>query len=118
MKKTYYLSTCSTCNRIIKELKLDDSFDFQDIKINSITNFQLEQMKKMCGSYENLFSRRAMKYKSQGLKDKLLNENDYKRLILEEYTFLKRPVIIINNKIFVGNSKNVIASASFEISKN
>jgi len=112
MKKIYYLSTCSTCKRIIKDLGLDDSFDFQDIKTSKITSQQIEEMKSMSGSYENLFSRKAMKYKSMGLKEKTLNEDDYKKLILEEYTFLKRPVIIINEKIFVGNSKSVIAEVA------
>ena len=46
-----------------------------------------------------------MKYKSLGLKDKSLSEEDYKNYILEEYTFLKRPVTIIGDEIFVGNSK-------------
>ena len=115
MKKIYYLSTCSTCNRIIKELQLDDSFTFQDIKTEQITTPQLEEMAKMSGSYENLFSRRALKYKALGLKDKKITEIDYKKLILEEYTFLKRPVIIINNAIFVGNSKKVVEAAAIEL---
>ena len=115
MKKIYFLSTCSTCNRIIKDLGLDDSFEFQDIKTNKITAEQLEQMAKMSGSYESLFSRRAMKYKAMGLADKNLSEADYKKLILEEYTFLKRPVIIIDNSIFVGNSKKIVEAAAKEL---
>ncbi len=112
MKKIYFLSSCSTCNRIIKELQLDESFEFQDIKSNQITSTQIEQMEKMAGSYESLFSRRAMKFKSLGLKDQSLSEKDYKKLILEEYTFLKRPVIIVGDKIFIGNSKKVIESVA------
>ena len=115
MRKIFYLSTCSTCTRIIKELQLDDSFEFQDIKSNKITTEQLEQMGKMSGSYENLFSKRAMKYKSMGLKDKSLSENDIKNLIIDEYTFLKRPVIIINNKLFIGNSKKVVEEVANEL---
>ena len=116
MKKMYYLSTCSTCIRIIKELQIDEStFEFQDIKSNKITNEQIEQLVNLSGSYESLFSRRAMKYKSMGLAQQELNEDDYKRLILEEYTFLKRPVFIINEKIFIGNSKNVIDSVAKEL---
>ena len=115
MKKIYYLSTCSTCTRIIKELGLDDSFEFQDIKSNKITTEQIEVLAKMSGSYESIFSRVAMKYKSMGLKDKALTEKDYKRLILEEYTFLKRPVIIINDKIFVGNAKKTIEAVAIEL---
>lgn len=110
MKKIYHLSTCSTCKRIIKELNLGDDFEYQDIKTEKITNEQLAEMASLSGSYESLFSRKAMKYKSMGLKDKVLSENDYQKLILEEYTFLKRPVIIIENQIFIGNSKNVIAA--------
>lgn len=115
MKKIYFLSTCSTCNRIIKELGLDDSFEFQDIKTNKITAEQLEQMAKMNGSYESLFSRRAMKYKSMGLKEKTLPEADYKKLIIEEYTFLQRPVIIVNDKIFVGNAKKTVEAVAQEL---
>jgi arsenate reductase len=111
MKKIYYLSTCSTCNRIIKDLGLDASFEFQDIKSNPITKDQLEEMEKISGAYESLFSKRAIKYKTMGLKDKALSEADIKKLILDEYTFLKRPVIIIDDVIFVGNSKKTIEAA-------
>lgn len=115
MRKIYYLSTCSTCTRIIKELNLDDSFEFQDIKANKITAEQIEEMCKMSGTYESLFSKRAMKYKSMGLKDKNLSETDIKKLILEEYTFLKRPVVLLNNKIFIGNSKKVVEAIANEL---
>lgn len=112
MKKIYYLSTCDTCARIIKELDLKNKkFGFQDIKTEKITPAQLDEMKKMTGSYESLFSRVAMKYKSLGLNKMELGEKDYKNYILDEYTFLKRPVIIVDDKIFVGNSKNTIAAA-------
>jgi arsenate reductase len=42
------------------------------------------------------------------LKNKNLSEKDFKHYILEHYTFLSRPVIIIDNQIFVGNSKKVV----------
>ena len=80
----------------------------QDIKTEKITAAQLDEMKKMAGSYEALFSRRAMKYKELGLKDKQLTEKDYRNYILEEYTFLKRPVTIVNDKIFVGSEKKTV----------
>jgi arsenate reductase len=111
MKKIYHLASCSTCQRIIKELNGGEGFEMQNIKEEAITPEQLEFMKNAAGSYEALFSRRAMKYKSMGLKDKALTENDYKNLILEEYTFLKRPVIIIGEDVFVGNSKKVVEAA-------
>lgn len=112
MNKIYYLSSCDTCKRIISELELKEKgFVFQDIKTEKITPAQLEEMKKVVGSYEALFSRIARKYKEFGLASKQLTETDYRNFILEEYTFLKRPVIFIGKKVFVGNTKNVIAEA-------
>ncbi|MBI9035892.1 MAG: hypothetical protein JEZ03_15630 [Bacteroidales bacterium] len=105
MNKIYYLSTCNTCKRIFSEAGIDDRFEMQDIKTEQITEEQLAQMAQMAGSYEALFSRVARKYKELNLKEKSLSEVDFKNFILEEYTFLKRPVVIVENQIFIGNSK-------------
>lgn len=106
MNKIYHLGTCSTCARIIKELDLHNrGFEFQDIKTEKMTGEQLDAMKAVSGSYEALFSRKAMKYRSMGLGEKNLTEDDYRNLILEEYTFLKRPVIWVGDQLFIGNSK-------------
>lgn len=111
MKKIYHLGTCTTCQAIIEDTKIDrKGFEMQDIKTEKITAAQLDEMKKMAGSYEALFSRRAIKYKEMGLKDKALSEKDIRKLILEEYTFLKRPVVIRGKDIFVGNEKKTVAA--------
>ena len=107
MKKIYHLGTCSTNIRILKELNLKD-VDLQDIKKEPISKSQIDEMAKIAGSYEALFSRKAIKYRSLGLNEMKLSESDYKNYIIEEYTFLKRPVAIIDNKIFIGNSKKII----------
>lgn len=105
----YHLANCDTCQAIIKATGIvGKGFELQDIKTEKITPEQLDEMKAMAGSYESLFSRRAMKYKEMGLKEKKLSENDYRELILDEYTFLKRPVTIDGNKIFVGNDKKTV----------
>ena len=109
MKKIYHLGNCKTCQRILKEIKANkNGFDFQEIKTENITAPQLDALKKMAGSYEALFSRRALKYKEWGLKDKSLTEKDYRDLILKEYTFLKRPVVINGKNIFIGSEKKTI----------
>lgn len=110
MNKIYHLATCSTCQRIIKELQPIGKFELQNIREEKITENQIDEMAKATGSYEALFSRRAMKYKSMGLADKNLSEQDYRQLILDEDTFLKRPVIFIGDAVFVGNSKKTIES--------
>lgn len=111
MKKVFYLATCDTCKRILNELDLPDNVEQIEIKEHGISNEDLEQMKELSGSYESLFSKRARLYRERDLKNKNLQENDYKNLILEHYTFLKRPVIIDNSVIFIGNSPKTIAAA-------
>lgn len=108
-KKMYHLAHCTTCQAIIKETGADKAgVEFQNIREEKITKKQLEEMKKLAGSYEALFSRRALKYKELGLKDKQLSEDDYKNCILEEDTFLKRPVTIVNEQIFIGSDKKTV----------
>lgn len=107
----YHLGHCTTCQAIIKETAIDKKpVAFQNIREEKITPAQLDEMKKLVGSYEALFSRRALKYKELGLKDKKLEEKDYRKYILEEDTFLKRPVTILGNKIFIGNDKKTVAA--------
>ncbi len=118
MKKIYHLASCSTCVRIIKELNLPEETVLQNIKEEAISTEQLAEMAHLAGSYEALFSRRAMKYKSLGLAQKTLTESDYKALILEEYTFLKRPVLIINEQIFIGNAAKTVEQAKQALQKS
>ena len=111
MKKIYHLSTCNTNQRIIKELGDTSEFEFQDIKQKNIGARELNRLARKMGSYEALFSRRSMKFRSMGLAGKQLSEDDYKKLILDEYTFLKRPVIIVEDDVYVGNAKAVVSAA-------
>jgi arsenate reductase len=111
MKKIYHLSTCDTNQCILAEIKPAKTVEMQDIKTEPITPQQIDEMKKLSGSYEALFSRVARKYRSMGLHEKELTEKDYRKLILEEYTFLKRPVIIAGDEIFIGNTAKVVAAA-------
>lgn len=101
----FYLASCDTCRKIIKTLPKGLNLAYHDIKQDPITLEQLEEMHAMAGSYEALFSKKAQLYKSMGLKDKNLGEEDYKKYILEHYTFLSRPVFVIDNKIYIGNTQ-------------
>ena len=103
--KIYYLASCDTCRKIIKSLPNPEKLEFHDIRQNPITASELEEMYSLSSSYEALFSKKAQLYKSMDLKNRSLTEEDFKKYILEHYTFLSRPVFIINNKIYIGNSQ-------------
>lgn len=111
----FYLVTCSTGKEIFDEVNIQKLIATTDctmveIKSKGITVEQLAMMHQFTGSYEKLFSRRALKYKEWDLKSQQLTEADYAAYIVKEYTFLKRPVVIIGNNIFFGNDKKNVAA--------
>ncbi len=111
MKTIFYLATCKTCQKILEELKPLDGVALREIKEKGVTPEELETMRALTDSYESLFSRRAMLFRQRGLKDQTLTEDDYKSLILEHYTFLKRPVVVVDDSIFIGNAKKQVEAA-------
>ena len=116
MNRIYFLSTCDTCKKIMKALPLPADMERIDIKQQNIDAETLDWIKEKVGSYEDLFSKKAQKFRAMGLHEQVLEEADYRRLILEEYTFLKRPFILHNERVFIGNSPKTVqeAAAYFE----
>ncbi|MEL6390405.1 MAG: ArsC/Spx/MgsR family protein [Bacteroidota bacterium] len=110
IKKVYHLSTCNTCKKIMAQVPGIEDFEQIDIKVSNITAADLDKIAAAHGGFEQVFSRRAMKFRSQGWHEKELTEQDYRRLILEEYTFLKRPVFLIGEDSYVGNTKKNVAA--------
>jgi len=96
----------------MKEWNVDDSFELQNIKVDRMTGEQVDQMIEMAGSAAALFSKRSMKYCAMGLHERELSESEMRQFIIDEYTFLSRPVLILGDSIFVGNSKKVVAAAT------
>ena len=106
----YHLGTCTTCQAILKTIPNLKSFTLREIKGEPITAKELDALKKLAGSYEALFSRVALKYRSLGLNTMTLTEKDYRKYILQEYTFLKRPVMVVGDTILIGNAPKVRAA--------
>jgi arsenate reductase len=110
MNVVYYLASCSTCIKILKKLPQNHNLILRDIKSQPLTVADVEAMQKLASNYEALFSRKAKLFQELGLKNQVLTEAAYKKYLLEHYTFLKRPVFIINNAIFIGNSTQNISA--------
>jgi len=104
MHKIYTLSTCDTSRRILDKID-QQMFIVKDIKKQQLLPEELDELKSIIGSYEALFSRRSRSYSKMGLKGKALKEEEYRELILQDYTFLKRPVVLIDGEVFAGNQK-------------
>lgn len=102
MKRIYQLNTCDNCRKLLKAFSDVSEYEIIDIKSTGISAEELDDMKERAGSYEALFSKRAIKYKTLGLKDKELSEQEMRQFILDEYTFLKRPVRIDGTQIYIG----------------
>lgn len=111
MKKIYHLNSCSTNARILKEINPGSDVTLQNIKEQNIDEKTLDFLKEKAGSYEALFSKKALKFRAMGLHEKQLTEQDYKKYMLQEYTFLKRPFMINGEEVFIGNAKKVVEAA-------
>lgn len=104
MKKVFYLKSCDTCQKILKQFDLSD-WVHREIKTEPITKEELAEMYQKTKSYEALFSKKSTQIKVRGIDVKSLQEKDFKKLLLDHYTFLKRPVFITDQEIFIGNDK-------------
>ena len=104
MKKVFYLKTCDTCRKILVRFDLT-GWDTREIKKEPVTEDELAKMYEKTNSYEALFSKKSTRIKQRGLDVKALTENDFKDLLLDHYSFLKRPVFITDERIFIGNDK-------------
>lgn len=115
MKVIFYLKSCNTCARIIKEIGFDSSFTFREIKSQPITEIEIEMIHGLSKNYESIFNKRALLFREKKKNTPCFKESDYRKFILEHYTFLKRPLIIIDKRIFIGNSKKTISEAKRHI---
>ena len=106
-----YLSSCSTCKRILETLDLSEEVALIDIKKDPLTEEQLSVLFTAAGSYESLINKRAQLFKTRGIDPKALTEEDAKALLLDHYTFLKRPALLYKSQVFVGNSKSTVNDA-------
>ena len=77
----------------------------REIKAKPVTEEELQELYALTQSYEALFSKKSTQIKERNIDVKSLQEEDFKTLILEDYRFLKRPVFIINQEIFIGSDK-------------
>jgi arsenate reductase (glutaredoxin) len=108
IKAFYWLPKCSTCQKAETFLK-DKGLTIEtyvDVKTEKVDKETIKQLAQGVGGIEQLFSKRALKYRAMGLHLKTLTEDEMLDLMHEEYTFIKRPVIVTSSgKTLAGFSK-------------
>ena len=85
MNKLYYLSTCSTCKRIINALHLPSNVEMHDLKEHPITTEQLQQLVDLAGNYESLFNKRARLFATIKKEGHIIDEAFFKQHLLKHY---------------------------------
>lgn len=100
----YWLPNCSTCQkarRFLDRHRLQIT-RFRDIKEEPLARSEVENLARILGGAANLFSRRAVKYREMKLSEREMSANEMLDLMAEEYTFLKRPILVIDDRAIAG----------------
>ncbi len=100
----YWSPDCSTCQKAKRFLERHSVAisRVRDIKEEPLSRSEVEDISEMLGGAENLFSRRAVKYREMKLAERELSAGEMLDLMAEEYTFLKRPILVIDGKATAG----------------
>ena len=100
----YWSSGCSTCQKAKKFVERHNIKDFtlRDIKENLLSREEVAEIAEKLGGADQLFSRRAVKYREMKLNERELSEAEMIDLMANEYTFLKRPVLVVSDKAIAG----------------
>jgi arsenate reductase len=105
--KLYGLPHCSTCQKAVaylEELGVETE-SFHDVKDNQLSKSEVQKLVKLVGGADKLFSKRAMKYRSMGLNEMELSSAELLNYMVEEYTFIRRPVLVYGDTALAGFSK-------------
>ena len=103
----YWLSACSTCKKVERFLKsrnIEISV-YRNLKENPLSRDEVEKLAEKVGGADELFSRRAIKYREMNLQSRELSETEMLDLMASEYTFIKRPVLISGERAIAGLSE-------------
>ncbi len=100
----YWSENCSTCQKAKRFVERHGikNYELRDIKENPLSPVEIVRLVEMLGGAEELFSRRAVKYREMKLNERKLSETEMIDLMNEDYTFLKRPILVIGDKAIAG----------------
>jgi len=106
MLKIYGIKNCDSVRKAIKYLKshnIDHEFiDFRETPVDQDTIASWLQHTDI----NTLFNTRGTTYRTLKLKELSLNDKDKQSWLAKENMLIKRPVIVLNNKVIVGYNES------------
>ncbi len=100
IERFYWLPYCSTCTKAEQYL-LERGAKIEryiHVKEEPVPKEEIEELSRLIGGVGKLFSKRAMKYRAWGLHEKSLSDADMLNYMHQEYTFIKRPVLVTKDQ--------------------
>lgn len=102
--KLYWLPHCTTCQKAAEYLKTKglELAATHDVKAHPLSRDEVARLAEMVGGPNALFSRRAIKYHTMNLGARQLSDDELLDLMTQEYTFIRRPVLVRGARAMAG----------------
>jgi arsenate reductase (glutaredoxin) len=93
----YWLPHCSTCQKAKDAIEETGAkiHRFVDLKETPLAKEEIESLCEKAGGVNVVFSKVARKYRALGLDKLELSDADMLSHMVEEYTFIRRPVVVV-----------------------
>lgn len=110
----YWWPRWSTCRKA-RELLLQNGLEVteRDFFQETFTDNEIRTLATMVGT-ENIFARRSPSLKKMGLADKELSDDAMVNLMLQEPKLVRRPLLKVGDKLWVGGSNAAVEAAIIE----
>lgn len=96
------IKNCNTIKKTLNWLNENDfEYSFRDVKKEPLSPNELAEFVRKVG-LDTLINRKGMKWRTLGLKDKNLSDNDLFDVLHEHQTMIKRPLLHLNEAAMVG----------------
>jgi len=106
MLKIYGIKNCDSVRKAIKYLKLHNiPYEFIDFRETPVGSDVISKWLTFT-NIDTLFNKRGTTYRTLKLKERNLNDQDKAQWLAKENMLIKRPVIVLDNKIIVGYNES------------
>jgi Spx/MgsR family transcriptional regulator len=104
------IKNCNTIQKTLKWLEEKNiEFIFRDVKKDPLSDGELHDIVRKL-SLETVINKRGTKWRSLGVSDKNLSDQDLFNLLAENQTMIKRPVILLDESVLIGFDEEALSA--------